>query len=492
MTLSIPHKLHQVGIPALIALLSVCLSSPASAFGKKPARPMPPVSADATWKGVEQNPENPTEFVFTRDFPDKRWWATFHQDEHLKNYIEQAIAANPQITLAEARIAESRALARGVLAQEFPSLSLGPSFSRTRVSAAQFAAFGGGVGNITIRPYNIFTMPLDVTYEADLLGKNWNRYQSSKKLAEASLQDYRTAVITLMADVTTAYFNLMAQDKLISLQKEYIRVSQADLDANRLQEREGLISEEQVVIKESILANARAGLQEYYRAQGIARHQLAVLLGRPPEIAGDLPRGDLDQFTLPKTLDTGIPSTLIARRPDILSAESQLESARIDVTVARKDFLPSFTFTGYFGFAATTLGDWLKWNSRTWNVTPKITQGLFQGGAKVSALNVNKARYAQLMSQYRQTVLTAFREVDDALVSLQSHQNAYNDYLAANAALGRELEYQRLRMQAGGIAQSELYPTQAEIVQSQVGLINARLLTLVDALSLYKALGGGY
>jgi multidrug efflux system outer membrane protein len=339
---TVKQTARRVGVLLLTVVpLAAGWALPALAQAQKDAKPADSLlRTGIQWKAAEQNPDNPSDVTLTQEFPDKQWWTGFH-DENLNRYIDQALAANPQIIQAQARIEESRALARGVLAQEFPSIALAPTFTRTRVSAAQFAAFGGGgLSSFTIKPYNVYTLPVTASYELDLFGKNWNQYQSAKKQVDASVQDYRTAVIALITDVGSAYFNLMAQDKLIQLQKEYIRLSEAQLAANRLQQQEGLISEEEVVIKEGILADARAVLQDYYRSQGLAYHQLAILLGRTPEVTDTLPRADLDDFAIPKTVSAGLPSALIGRRPDILSAENLLEANRINVTAARRHFCP--------------------------------------------------------------------------------------------------------------------------------------------------------
>jgi len=453
--------------------------------------------ASDTWQGAVQNPDNPSDVVTDKGFPDKQWWLTFH-DTLLNGYIEEALKSNQALAVAEARITESRALARFTMSHEFPTLSLQPSFNRQRNSAHEFPSFGassssGSSGGFVLgQPFNLYSLPLEANYETDFFLKKHDQTRSAYKQAEATARDYQTARIALITDVASTYFNLASEDKLINFQKDYIRFAEADLQAERAKMAEGLVSEETVAIKEGILSNAKAALQEYYRLQGMYTNQLAILLGKTPEEARVLPRSDLDQFAIPQVVEAGIPSVLVTQRPDILSAEALLEKSKIDVRVARKEIFPTINLTGQFGFSAAKIAQLLDWQSRVYSLGGSLAQTVFDAGALRANLKVNKARQTEQLHQYQQTILTAFEEVDNALDSLKAHRAAYQNYDDAYASLNKQLSLEQSRLAEGDIAGAELYPTELQIIQAKEGLVGTKILGLTDALNLYKAVGGGY
>jgi multidrug efflux system outer membrane protein len=486
-----------------VALL--CFSVALSVAPPAEAKKLPETKNEVTpvlqgkleWSAAKQNPENPSSLQVTGETLDKQWWTQFH-DELLTGYINQAFTQNHQVAIAKARISEARANSQTALSSLFPTVNFSPTFLRQKTSANQFPSFGGGgasgigLGSFALKPYNIISLPVQATYEVDFFMKNVDKVKSANKQLEASVEDYRTATIALVTDVSNAYFNLMSADKQIQLQKEAIALSEADLAAAHVKLEEGLIGNDQVAIKEAALTEAKANLQDYYRLQAIYSHQMATLLGRPAEVTESLPRNDFDSYTLPASIDAGIPSTLITRRPDILSAENLLEASQINVTVARKEFLPTLTINGSMGLAATLFENLFKTSSKTWSMGGGLTQGLFKGGAKVANLKVNKARYEAQLHQYQQTILTSLQEVNDSMASLKARQSALEHHQASNAALQKQLGYQQIQLDEGAVSASDLYPTRLQLVQSNQGLVQAKLLGLTDTLNLYKALGGGY
>lgn len=465
------------------------------ATAKKPESPKAAIQAGIHWKASKENPVNPSDLTLMEEFPDKQWWTAF-QDSYLTGYINQAVIANHQLAVAQARIKEAKASTQSAYANLFPAFRLEPNFTRVKTSQNQFPSFGGGgissLGNFILKPYNIFTAPIQVNYEADFFLKNWDRVRSSKVQTEATLQDYRTATIALISEVSSTYFNLMAADKLISLQQDLVRVSGLDLEAEKAREEEGLAAHESVVIKEGILTDAKAALQDYFRLQSVYENQLAILIAQTPENANELPRADLDNIHIPEAVSAGIPSEVITRRPDIIAAERMLEASRINVTIARKNFLPSLNLSLSRGFASTMLDSLFKKASDTWNISGTGGLGLFEGGAKVAGLKQSRAQLEQQLHNYQQVILTSLQEADNAIVALKTHRNAYQEYNATNNSLRQQLSFQQAKVEEGAIAVAALYPTEIQVLQSRQGLVQAKLLGLVDTLDLYKALGGGY
>jgi len=478
----------------------LCLASVSAADAKKETlkdETTPTLNGTLEWSAARQNSENPSDLTITNEAVDKQWWTQFH-DELLTGYINQAIAQNHQLAIAKARITESRANAQTAMASLFPTINFSPTFVRQKTSANQFPSFGGGgasnigFGSLVQKPYNIMATPVQASYEVDFFLKNVDKLKSANRQVDASVADYRTATIALISDVSSTYFNLMSADKQIQLQKDAVALSEADLEASRAKLEEGLIGQDKVAVKEAALAEVKANLQDYYRLQSIYSHQMATLLGRPAEVTESLPRSDIDRFSVPAAFDAGIPSELITRRPDILSAESLLDASKINVTVARKEFLPTLTLNGSMGLAATLFENLFKTNSKTWSMGGGLSQSLFKGGAKVANLKVNKARYEEQLHQYQQTILTSLQEVNDALASVKNHQLALENHQVSNAALQKQLGFQQVQLEEGSISASDLYPTRLQLVQSNQNLVQTKLLGLTDTLNLYKALGGGY
>jgi multidrug efflux system outer membrane protein len=449
------------------------------------------------WSSAKPNPENPSDLRITHEVVDRQWWEQFN-DAILTGYINQALAQNHQLAITKARITEARANTQTAISNMFPTINFAPSFLRQKTSANQFPNFGTGggggigLGSFALKPYSIMATPLQASYEADFFLKNFDKVRAARRQAQASLQDYRTASIALVTDVSSTYFNLISVDKQIELQREVIALSEADLAAERLRLDEGLVSQEKVAIKQGILTDSKAALQDYFRLQAVYTHQMATLLGRSTEVTEQLPRQSFDRFSLPTVLNAGIPSQLIARRPDILSAESLLEAARINVVVARKEFLPTFNITGTFGLASTSLDKFLKRSSKTWSYGANMKQGIFRGGANIANLKLSKAQYQEQLHQYQQTILTSLQEVNDALASAKAHCNAFEQYQSGNTSLQQQLGYQQAQLDEGLVATSDLYPTRIQLIQSHQGLVQAKLLALTDSVNLYKALGGGY
>lgn len=458
------------------------------------------------WREAQPTPDNPTKIRFNDAFPDKTWWEQF-QDPYLSACIQKAVNANLDLALAQERIEESRALARLSLAKELPQLSIGSNFSRTRSSATTIrpsrtgssassssgtSSPSSGGGFALGQVLNYWSVPLSASYEADIWQKNRDTTRAAKKNVEAAERLFQATHVMLVTDVANAYFNLLAADQAIVLRKRIIQAAEADLKYEQNRFEAGLEDEESVVLRQGRLADFQALLQGYYRDQALALNQLAVLMGETPYEVGDLDRSDFAQYPFVSELPTGIPSDMITRRPDILAVENQLASSGYLVRAARKEFLPMITLTGQFGYASAQFKDLFKWDSYLASVGASAVQRLFTGGQLKANLRVAKSRNRQQLLIYRNTILQAFREVDDSIAALKSHRNVYDNYEASLQSLERRSQIQQNRLAAGAISQGDINPVDLEIFQAQERLVQTKLLMLSDSLSLYKALGGGY
>lgn len=458
------------------------------------------------WREAQPLPDNPTALRFNDAFPDKVWWEQF-QDPYLSACIQKAVNANLDLALAHERIEESRALARQSLGRELPQLTLGGNFSRSRSSATTIRpsrtgssassgsatgspASGGGfaLGQVL----NYWSVPLSASYEADLWLKNRDLTRAFNKDAEAATRVFQATHVMLASDVANAYFNLLAADQMIALQKQIVVTAESDLQHAQNRFEAGLTDEENVVLRQGQLTDFKAQLQVYYQTQALALNQLAVLMGQTPYEAVDLKRADLADYPMPYELPTGVPSEMVTRRPDILAAESQLAASGFRVRAARKEFLPTVNLTGQFGYASAQFKDLFKWDSYLASVGAGAVQKLFTGGQLKANLRVMKSRNRQQLLIYQNTILQAFREVDDSLASLKAHRNAYDEYETSLRSLEKRAQIQQNRLALGAISEADVNPVKLEIFQAQEGIAQSKLAVLSDTLSLYKALGGGY
>jgi NodT family efflux transporter outer membrane factor (OMF) lipoprotein len=470
------------------------------------------IKANASiWREARDSEDNPTDLGLGTAFPDKTWWEQF-QDPYLSGYIQQAVNDNLNLAAAHQRLLEARALARQSLGREFPQISLGPSYGRSRNSATIIpmprassgpsgSGTGGGTGGSSSgtsggfalgRAINNFSVPLTVSYEADIWQKNRDATRAANADTDAVARDFQATHIMVVTDVANAYFNLLAADELITLQKEVVKTAENDLGHARRRFEAGLVDEEDVVLRQGRLTDFKAQLQDYYQSRALAMSQLAVLMGRTPDEIAELPRASWQQYAVPAELASGLPSELLTRRPDILAAEARLKASGFRVQVARKEMLPSLNLNGQFGFATATLGRWFDWESYVASAAASLVQPIFTGGQRRANLRVVKARHEQQVLAYRDSILQAFREVDDSLASVKAHRNAYQEYSASLSSLRRREQIQQNRLAAGAISEADLNPVRLEAALALEGLTRAKLLTLSDTLSLYKALGGGY
>lgn len=468
----------------------------------------------SVWRESNSATDNPSTLVIQTTFPDKQWWEQFH-DPYLARCIQQAVNANLDLASAEQRVLEARALARQSLGREMPQLSIGASFARSRSSATIIpvrtnnstsspSSSGSGSGTTSSssgssgsgfalgRVINNYTIPLSVSYEADIWQKNRDATRATNKDADAAERDFQAMHVLVATDVANAYFNLLAADELVALQKDVISIAESDLGHAQRRYEAGLVDEEDVVLRQGRLTDFKANLQDYYQSQALALNQLALLMGQTPQQVSELPRASWQQYTIPSEVSAGLPSDLLARRPDILAAEDRLEAAGFRVRVARKDMLPALNISGQFGYATATRELLFKWQSYIASVAAGLTQPLFTGGQKRANLRVYKARYEQQLLTYRDSVLQSFREVDDSLASLKAHRNAYQEYASSLSSLQQRQQIQQNRLEAGAISEADINPVRLEVVQAMEGLTRSKLSALTDTLSLYKALGGGY
>ena len=350
------------------------------------------------------------------------------------------------------------------------------------------AAGGGTPGGVIVRTYDVgigFT-----SYELDLFGR-------IRSLDHAALQTYfgyqetqRSTQLSLVAEVAAGYLAVLADQTLLDLTAQTLKSQSDSLDLTQKLFDHGATTQLALRQAETTVDTAQANLAQYTRQLAQDRDALQLLLGTPIPDGIDF-SGGLDRGTVVAELEEGIPSDVLARRPDVLAAEHQLLAANANIGAARAAFFPSVTLTGSYGTASSQLSGLFKGGSQAWTFNPQITVPIFTAGANVANLDLSKLQRDTNVAQYEKAIQTAFQEVQDALVA----RSTLNQQLAAQEALVKaSADAYRLadmRFKGGVDSYLSALDAQRSLYSAQQSLQQLRLTRLQNLVTLYKALGGG-
>ena len=428
-------------------------------------------------KGVEQT-KRP-------ELVNPEWWDSYN-DPKLSGYISKAVSANYDIKIAGLKILEYEALSRTIFANQLPSLNFGSTFQNKKTSGTMSA---GSMG-IPSSAQNVFLSPLTANYELDLWQKNKLNTLSSKKETQMMIYDEKTAFISIISAVATSYFNLSMTDKLIDIQKNIIVQKEDKLSLFNAKYTQGLISYEEInQIQESIQEN-KAELAELQKQQNIFSNQLSVLTGEGVNNVETSERELLDNIIFPTNIPLSIPSNVVLKRPDILKAETQLQKAKLDVDIARKDFLPTINITGQFGFYANSMAKSLNWSSVIASFGGGLLQKIYTGGRRTAILKAKKYQYEELLQNYQKTILTSFQEVNDSLVSFKNDDSKLQGISLQNDLLQDDYNLQKARYDAGLGSYVDLIDKNEKLLIAKKKLTQIKTAKLISTISIYKATAG--
>lgn len=401
-------------------------------------------------------------------------------DCYLPNYINEAINNNHNAKQATARVEQYRQQVKSSFGKELPTLSVGANYLGIKVP---------DIDNFQLKK-NAFIVPLIANYEADLLLKNRDKTKSTNKLYEASQQEEKAVYLSLLSDVASTYANILQYDELIKTQNELVENAQNILENDKRKFGRGVINSTTLNNSQKDLEIAKNNLETLEKEREIALMQFAVLLGRSAECANNIERGNLEDFEYQKQIPTEIASDLIFSRPDVIAAEKQLEKAKIDVKVARKEFLPTFNITGLWTFNSIVGGTFFSWDSSLAMLMAGAMQDIFAGGKKVANFKFQKAKYEELFENYRQTDLEAVKEVNTALCIIKHDTNIDNntknqlDFETKNY-LDAQKMYDR-----GVISNNDFFNKKRRYLTEEFETSQTKTQRLANYFTLYKAVGG--
>lgn len=420
------------------------------------------------------------------------WWRGFRSKE-LTQLMEEAQTVNLDIAAATARILEADALARIAGAALLPNVSA--SDSATRVRSSGSSTTGTSIGGTVVtttggREITNFSSSLSASYEIDFWGKNRDAALTAEETANANRFDRDVVALTTLASVANAYFQVLASQDRIRTANRNIASAQRILDAIRQRLSAGTGTDLDVAQQESVLANQRAAVPPLRLTLAQNTHALATLVSRPPEsvaIAG----GSLNQIGTPR-ITPGLPSDLLTQRPDIRRQESQLASATANVGNARAQFFPSIQLTGSGGYQSNALATLFTPQAAFFNVAAGLTQPIFDGGRILGNFEYSQARQEELLQTYRKTVVSAFADVDNALVSIRQTSDRLRLQREVVMASRRAFQLSEQQLRAGTADIVTVLNTQLTLFAAEDALLQAQLARLLAFVSLYQALGGGW
>lgn len=484
-------KTARTVVPA--ALGTILLLAMGCSVGPKFVRPA--VQSPPSYKELPQPGANGSDAFRTAQPKDAatrgKWWEIFN-DAQLNALEEKAGASNQEIAAAADNFLAARALVREARSQYFPAVSANPSISNARPSPGQFGGLQAGSSSgsgLTVKSFTDYSLPFDASWEPDFWGRVRNTVRANIYAAQASAADLENIRLTVQAELAVDYYQLRAQDLLKNVLDSTVSNYQETLDLTRSQYQAGLSDEEAVAQADAQLKSAQA--QDTYL--GILRaqyeHAIAVLTGQLASTFS-LPANAL--AASPPTFPVGIPSELLERRPDIAGAERSVAQANASIGVAKAAYFPAILLSATGGFGTSSVASWLTWPSRFWSVGPSVAETIFDAGLRKATVQQYRATYDQTVANYRQTVLTAFQEVEDNLASLRILSQDIEQQNAAIEAATRNLQLATVRYKAGLDPYLNVIAAQTLLLSDQQTNVSFRMQQMVAAVGLIKALGGGW
>jgi len=457
-----------------LGILGGCSLAPAYTT---PSSPAPPDSyAEAgDWRQAE-----PVE-----DRPRGAWWTMF-QDPVLDALEVKVGDANQNIKAAFARMQEARAATRVARADLVPTLTVGTSATRERVSQNSAAYVPGR--NPT---YNNFDIEADLSYELDLWGRVRNTVNTAKANQQASAADLAALDLEQHAELASDYYTLRGEDAELVLLQNTVEDYSRSLALTENLYRGGAAAVADVYQARAQLEGARTQAADVALQRAQTEHAIAVLVGENPS-RFHLASNPLPQDSAPPLIEVGLPSTLLERRPDVAAAERRVAAANAQIGVARAAYFPVFSLAAATGFGSTQTSNLLNAPSRVWSAGPAGLLTVFDAGRHRAQSAQAHAQFDEQVADYRTTVLIAYQEVEDSLAALHRLEEESLSEEAAVTASGQALQQARYRYKAGLVTYLEVATAETIALQAQLSRVNILNRYMSASVLLVKALGGGW
>ena len=446
-----------------------------------PGQPLPKTFTAAATNGVVWKIAEPS-----ANTPRGEWWRFFSDSE--LNRLETLAATNNQnLAAAAAQFEQARALVTEARADFFPQLNGGAAFTRQHTSVN--APFNGqATGQAFV--YNTYAVPVYLSWEIDLWGRVRRQTEAARARFIASADDLESARLDLAAEVADDYFTLRALDEEFAVVTNTIEAYRRSLQLTENRRRGGIVSDLDVAQAATQLHSAEAQLPVIELDRTQLLDALAVLCGQSP-VTFVVETNNTGPAMVPM-VPPSLPAELLERRPDVAAAERRMVAANADVGVATAAFFPTVRINGLAGFQSVDAATWFDWPSRLWAVGPSITLPLFTGGFNRAQLAAARDAYDETVANYRQTVLSAFGQVEDALAAQRLLTEEWTAENNALAAARHALEIASNRYADGLVTYLDVATAQTVALNHEQTVVQLEGSRLVAAINLVKTLGGGW
>lgn len=481
---------------AVYVLLAACRVGPRyQQPAALPAQPPPPPAYK----------ESPTQFKDTDGWkvasPQDamlrgKWWEIF-KDPELNALEEQLTSNNQSIKQSYENYMAARALIREARSQLFPTVSISPSMTGSRSSNGLFqqGLSQGQPAQSVVAPSStasisqFYSLPLELSWEPDLWGRVRNAIREAQYNAQVSAADLENEKLVEQASLAMYYFQIRGQDALQQVLNETVEANKKTLELTQSLYNTGIDTQISVVQAKNALQNAEAGAITVGVARAQYEHAIAALVGRA---ASTFSIPTKSEIVAPPPIPVGVPSQLLERRPDVAAAERTMAAANAQIGIAYAAYYPNLTLSAAAGFESSSITRWLTWPSRFWSAGPSVAETIFDAGLRRATVNQYVATYNADVASYRQTVLTAFQQVEDYLAALRILSQ---QVLKLNEAVQSAEEYLKLaltRYETGIDPYLNVLTAQTTLLADRQSLLTTQVQESVAAVELIEALGGGW
>jgi len=420
------------------------------------------------------------------------WWEIFN-DPELNALEEQVNISNQNLAAAEAQFRQALALVDVARAAYFPTVTAGASATRSlRSSNALGSTTRSGTATTSSssgHTFNDYLAPLTASWAIDVWGRVRRQVESSAASAQASAATVESVRLLTQAQVAQNYFQLRMLDAQKKLLDETITAYQTNLKLTQNRYASGIASRADVLLAETQLKSTQAQSIDIGVQRAQLEHSIAVLLGKPASVFS-LPAMPLT--ALPPAIPVGVPSELLERRPDIAVAERNMAAANAQIGVAKAAFFPTVTLNGSVGYESTDTSNWFTWPSRFWSLGAGISEVVYEGGLRRAQTAAARAAYDATVASYRQTVLTAFQQVEDNLAALRILEGEADVQRGAVMAAEQNVTVLTNQYKAGTANYLAVIVVQAQALSNEITAVSIQGRRMAAAVNLIQALGGGW
>jgi NodT family efflux transporter outer membrane factor (OMF) lipoprotein len=481
--ISVTHKFRSRSQLLIFSILLAALAFAGCTVGPKYQQPSAP--APAAYKELTPADFSKTDGWKVAQPQDNilhgKWWTMFN-DPQLNALEEQVNISNQNIQSAMASYMAARALVKEARSQYFPTVSVGPGITASRQGAAASLAVTPGTSVF-------YTMPFDATWVPDLWGRVRNQVRANTSSAQASAADLENARLTAQAEVAVDYYELRGQDDLKQLLDSTVIAYQQSLDLTKVLYETGIDSDEAVAQAETQLETTQAQDTNLGILRSQFEHAIAMLVGQPAS-SFSIPAEPLKSN--PPAIPFGVPSQLLERRPDIAANERLMEQANAQIGVAYAAYYPTLTLSASLGFESRSFTSWFTWPSRFFSAGPGVSETIYDGGLRHATVMQFRAQYDATVANYRQSVLTAFQQVEDNLSALRILSVEIQQQDTAVTSAERNLRIATDRYKLGIDPYLNVITAQTTLLSNKQTAVNLRIEQMTDSVQLIEALGGGW